>query len=71
MPADVNTRNVAWTAFGQAVGQLPLPYLRIERLVPAQELIDLSKCDPPRVAQHVAEILKRNHVIVSLLNESS
>ena len=39
------TGDVAWKAFTQTVNRLPLPYLRIERLVPAAKLIELSKCD--------------------------
>ena len=61
--------DVAWKAFAQTVERLPLPYLRIERLVPAQKLIELSRCNPPQVVQHVVEILQRNHAVVSLLNE--
>jgi hypothetical protein len=57
-----------WKAFTQTVDQLPLPYLRIERLVPAATLIDLYKGD--RAVQHVQEILRQNHAVVSLLNDS-
>jgi len=63
------TGDVAWTAFAQTVDRLPLPYLRIERLVPAKKLLELSKGDPLPVVQYVVEILRRNHAIVSLLNE--
>lgn len=62
------TGNVAWHAFSQMVQDLPLPYLRIERLVPARQLIELSKLDPLAAVQHVADILKHNHVVVNLLN---
>lgn len=62
------TGDVAWSAFTQTVNRLPLPYLRIERLVPAAKLIELSKCD--KAGQHVEEILKQNHTVVSLLNKS-
>jgi hypothetical protein len=62
------TGDVAWRAFTQTANRLPLPYLRIERLVPATTLIELSECD--RAVQHVEEILKHNHAVVSLLNRS-
>jgi len=61
--------DVAWSAFTQTVDRLPLPYLRIERLVPAQKLIELSRCDPPQIVHHIIETLRRNHAVVSLLNE--
>jgi hypothetical protein len=66
---DVTAGDVAWAAFTQTVEWLPLPYLRIERLVPAQKLIELSRCDPPQVVQHIVEMLLRNHAMVRLLNE--
>jgi hypothetical protein len=62
------TGDVAWRAFTQTVNRLPLPYLRIERLVPAAKLIELSTCD--KAVQHVEEILKQNHPVVGLLNRS-
>jgi len=69
MLADVNTQDVAWNAFSQTVQQLPLLQLSIERLVPPLKLLELSKGDPPEAIEYVAEILKRNHAIVDLLNE--
>ena len=62
------TNNVAWEAFIQTVDLLPLPYLRIERLLPAAKRIELSKCD--KVFQQVAEILRENHAVVEMLNAS-
>jgi len=62
------TNNVAWEAFTQTVELLPLPYLRIERLLPAAKLIELSKCD--KAVQQVAEILRENHAVVEMLNAS-
>ncbi len=61
------TGDVAWGAFTQTVNRLPLPYLRIERLVPAAKLIELSACD--KAVQYVENILKQNHAVVSLLNK--
>jgi len=61
--------DVAWAAFTQTVEQLPLPYLRIERLVPAQKLIELSECHPPQIVEHLVEMLLHNHPVVKLLNE--
>ncbi len=69
MLADVNTREVAWSAFSQTVQQLLLLQLSIERLVPPSKLPGLSKSDSPEAVQHVVEILKRNHAVVNLLNE--
>jgi hypothetical protein len=66
---DETAGQVAWEAFSQTVERLPLPYLRIERLVPAQKLIELSRCDPPKVVQYIVEMLLRNHAVVRLLNE--
>ena len=60
--------DVAWNAFAQTVGCLPLPYLRIERHVPAQTLVERSKGDPAPVVQYLLEILQNNHAIVRLLN---
>lgn len=62
------TGDVAWKAFTQTVDRLPLPYLRMERLVPAATLIELSKTD--KAVQHVEDILRQNHAVVGLLNES-
>ena len=61
--------DVAWAAFTKTVERLHLPYLRIERLVPAHKLIELSKCDPPQVVQHIVEMLLSNHAVVRLLNK--
>jgi hypothetical protein len=58
--------DVAWSAFSETVNRLPLPYVRIERLVPAATLIELSKSD--EVIQRVAQILERNHAVVHLMN---
>lgn len=66
---DETAGDVAWDAFTQTIERLPLPYLRIERLVPAHKLIELSECDPIHVVRHIAEMLLRNHAVVRLLNE--
>jgi len=70
MLANELTGDIAWEAFSQTVQRLPLPYLRIERVIPPPKLLELSNCDPPKVVEHVVEIFKQNHAIVSLLNES-
>ena len=64
------TGDVVWRAFAQTVDRLPLPYLRIERIVPAARLLELSKRDPREAVQCVVEILRTNHAVVNLLNES-
>jgi hypothetical protein len=66
---DQNSGDVAWNAFVESVNRLPLPYLRIERLVPAQKLIELSKSDASQVVQYVVQILRQNHAVVRLLNQ--
>lgn len=66
---DQNSGDVAWKAFVETVNRLPLPYLRIERLVPAQKLIELSKSDASQVVQYVVQILRQNHAAVRLLNQ--
>lgn len=71
MLAEVNTREVAWSAFCQTIQQLPLLQFSIERFVPPAKLLELSAYDPPRAVEYVVEILKRNHAVVSLLNEES
>lgn len=66
---DETAGDVAWAAFTQAVERLPLPYLRIERLVAAQKLMERSNRDPPQVVPYITEMLLRNHAVVRLLNE--
>lgn len=67
---DEATGDAAWTAFTQTIDRLPLPYLRLERLIPGQKLIELSNSgDPDQVVRHVFEILRHNHAVVKLLNE--
>ena len=50
----------------ETVNLLPLPYVRIERLVPAATLIKLSKRD--EAIQYVERILEQNHTVVHLMN---
>jgi len=69
MLAGQATSEVAWNVFAQTVELLPLPYLRIERLVPASTLGEPSKSDPPEVVQGIVKMLQSNHVVVKLLNE--
>lgn len=59
------TGDVAWEAFAQTAQLLPLPYLRIERLVPPPTLMP----DPVKAVRHVVEILQHNDAVVQLLNE--
>ena len=55
--------DTAWQALVQTVVRLPRPNLVIERLLPPEKLIG------PESVQQVVSILRRNHTIVSLLNE--
>lgn len=55
--------DTAWQAFVQTVNRLRLPNLVIERLLPPERLI---RSEP---VLDVVDILRRNHTIVSLLNE--
>ena len=66
MLADAATSDVAWMAFTRTVQQLPLPYMRIERLVLPSRLIKPTGTD---AVQKVVEILQRNHAVVKLLND--
>ena len=59
---------VAWSAFAETVGRLALPYVRIERIMPAAKLIELS--GRGEAVQHVEEILEQNHAVVHLMNGS-
>ena len=59
---------VAWNAFVETVNRLPLPYVRIERLMPAAKLIELS--NRGEAIQHVEEVLEQNHAVVHLMNRS-
>jgi hypothetical protein len=68
MLADVRSGDVAWQAFSQTVQQLPLPYLKIVRLIRPPRLLELSNCDLPKVVDYVVDIFKQNHAVVSLLN---
>jgi transposase len=62
MLGDEATSDVAWMAFAQTVQRLPLPYLRIERLLRPPDLIGYD------AVQRVVEVIKRNHSVVKLLN---
>lgn len=61
--------DVAWNAFVETLRRLPLPYVRIERRIPAAELIDLSQRGEE--IQFVEQILEQNHAIVDLMNGPS
>lgn len=63
------TGDEVWKAFIHTVDGLPLPYLRIERLVPTAKLIELSAGN--KAVSYVEEILRQNHPVVSLLNGST
>jgi hypothetical protein len=71
MLADEGTHEIAWRAFHDTISQLPLPYLRIERSVPRQELLDFSSESLPRLIQHLSGLLLRSHELVRLLNGRS
>jgi hypothetical protein len=58
----------AWTAFKKTVERMPLPYLRIERLVSPQKLISLSSEDPKDVVKYISEMLRQNHDVVDMMN---
>jgi hypothetical protein len=62
------TDDAAWSVFARTVDRLPLPYLRIERLVSAQTLIELSKGGPDAVVQLVVEMFQKNDPVVKMLN---
>jgi hypothetical protein len=68
--SDLTTGDIAWEVFCKLFKVLPLPYLRIERLVPRAKLLDISKEGPSKVIRHIIELLLRNHPVVNWLNHS-
>ena len=63
------TSDVAWTAFRETIRLLPLPYLKLQRLIPRDRLLELSKHNPSKAVDRVATSMKRNHKIVEMLNK--
>ena len=63
------TSDVAWTTFTETIRLLPLPYLKLERLIRRNELLELSKRDPAKAVERVVTSMKRNHEIVEMLNK--
>ncbi len=66
--ADEATGDVAWMALAHTALRLPLLNLKIERRVPPERLLQLSKDDAGEAVEFVATILRRNHKLVELLN---
>jgi len=64
--ADDAIGRVAWMAFVETVQRLPLPYLRIERLLAPQKLLQLP--DGDQAVELVVEIFRQYHAVVELLN---
>lgn len=58
----------AWRGFVETVLQFPFPYLRIERTIPAQQLLQLS--GPEAALGVVTGLMEENHKIVQHLNGS-
>lgn len=70
MLVNKQTRDVGWEALLHTIKLIPLPYLRIERLEPTANLLQLSNRDSGPAVNRIVEILKRNHEIVELLNSA-
>ena len=58
----------AWTAFVDTVLTLPLPYVRIERLLKPSTLLDASSSSDDAAIEIIAEAMRRNHGLVQMLN---
>lgn len=68
MLADENTADVAWNAFSETIQRVRLPYLKIKRLIPQTELVELSERDPEAAIDRVVVCLAQNHELVEILN---
>jgi len=69
--AEATTREVAWQPFCQLVDHFPLFELRIERLISPSVLLKHDNDSRAGGIQYIAEILKRNHAVVALLNQTA
>lgn len=65
--ADEDAGGGAWLVFSDTVRRLPLPYVHIDRFLPAKDLV-LPEYDADKAVNTVFEILKHNHSVVKLLN---
>jgi len=66
--ADETAGDDAWKAFVETFQLVPLPYLRIERLIPPIGLLQLPEDGGAGAIDLLAGILKVNHAVVDLLN---
>ena len=69
--SELETRDIVWQPFRELIDHLPLFQLRIERLIAPSVLLSLSEQNPRKAIEYVAELMKRNHTVVKLLNESA
>ena len=65
---DESVGSPAWTAFIDTVLKLPLPYLRIERLVKPATLLGVSSGHEDASIESIANAMRQNHGIVQMLN---
>jgi hypothetical protein len=68
MLAEASTRDIAWQALTQTMQRLPLPYLRVERLLAPAALLAREGEGPGPAIERVSEMLERNHALVEILN---
>lgn len=57
---------MAWMTFAETFIRLPLPYLRIERFIPASRLLACS--DGAHAVKLIVDLLLKNHRVVEVLN---
>ena len=67
--SDESVGSMAWMAFVETVQRLPLPYLRIERLVQPRTLLELSAHNENKAIDRIAEVIRQNHSVVKILND--
>lgn len=65
---DESVGTPAWTAFIDTVLSLPLPYVRIERLVRPPILLGVSYGGDDAAIERIAEAMRQNHRVVQMLN---
>ena len=65
---DQSVGGPAWTAFIDTVMKLPLPYVRVERLVKPAALLGASSGDEGAAIEMITDAMRQNHGVVQLLN---
>lgn len=66
--SDGEVGDLAWRAFADTLQRLPLPYIRIDRLIDTKSLLDMSQASEVTAIERIVEMIERNHAVVKLLN---